>query len=52
MRYHEGYAGIPFQERAGMSEQETQEMVKDLRETFAALESLPIPIIASIDGCG
>lgn len=38
------------QERAGMTQQETARFVSELRAALTALEALPMPTVASIDG--
>lgn len=43
-------AGADLKERAKMNEFETVNCVKDLRKAFTALENLPIPTIAAING--
>ena len=43
-------AGADLKERAGMTQVEASDFVKKLRTTFTALERLPIPTIAAIEG--
>lgn len=43
-------AGADLKERADMSQEETTDFVKELRATFTALERLPMPTIAAIEG--
>jgi methylglutaconyl-CoA hydratase len=43
-------AGADLKERAQMTHRETAQFVSDLRSTLTALERLPQPTIASIDG--
>ncbi|MFN8010870.1 MAG: enoyl-CoA hydratase-related protein [Holophagaceae bacterium] len=43
-------AGADLKERAGMSPEEAEAFVKRLRAAFTALERLPMPVIAGIDG--
>lgn len=43
-------AGADLKERAGMSQEEATTFVQRLRATFAALERLPMPAIAVIEG--
>ena len=43
-------AGADLKERAQMTQQECSWFVRDLRNTFSMLESLPMPTIAAIDG--
>jgi methylglutaconyl-CoA hydratase len=43
-------AGADLKERATMNEMEVSQFVYKLRSTFAALENLPMPTIAAIDG--
>jgi len=43
-------AGADLKERAGMSQEEATAFVKKLRSTFTALERLPMPTIATIEG--
>jgi methylglutaconyl-CoA hydratase len=43
-------AGADLKERAGMTQEEASTFVKRLRATFTALERLPMPTIAAIEG--
>ena len=43
-------AGADLKERAGMSPEEAEAFVKRLRAAFTALERLPMPVIAAIEG--
>ncbi|KAL6777387.1 hypothetical protein ACKKBF_B21305 [Auxenochlorella protothecoides x Auxenochlorella symbiontica] len=43
-------AGADLKERANMTRQEASAFVRDLRGTFSALEALPMPTIACVDG--
>ena len=43
-------AGADLKERAGMTQEEAIAFVKKLRATFTALEILPMPTIAAIEG--
>ena len=43
-------AGADLKERAGMTPEEAEAFVKRLRAAFAALERLPMPTLAAIDG--
>jgi methylglutaconyl-CoA hydratase len=43
-------AGADLKERATMNELEVARFVYQLRSTFSALEALPMPTIAAIDG--
>jgi len=43
-------AGADLKERATMNETEVAQFVQKLRSTFTALENLPMPTIAAIDG--
>jgi methylglutaconyl-CoA hydratase len=43
-------AGADLKERAGMSEEETRSTVAVIRETIANLETLPMPVLAAING--
>lgn len=43
-------AGTDLKERAGMSPGEAEAFVKRLRAAFTALEGLPMPVIAAIEG--
>jgi methylglutaconyl-CoA hydratase len=43
-------AGADLKERAKMTTDQVQDFVSELRKTFTALESLPIPTISVING--
>lgn len=43
-------AGADLKERAGMSPEEAEAFVKRLRAAFTALERLPMPVLAAIEG--
>lgn len=43
-------AGADLKERATMNEMEVSQFVYKLRSTFAALENLPMPTVAAVDG--
>ena len=43
-------AGADLKERAGMAQPEVERFVKGLRAAFTALEDLPLPTIAAIEG--
>lgn len=43
-------AGADLKERRGMSPAEVQRFLRTLRETLGELASLPVPVIAAIDG--
>lgn len=43
-------AGADLKERAGMTQPEVERFVKGLRAAFTALEDLPLPTIAAIEG--
>lgn len=43
-------AGADLKERAGMSQEEASTFVRELREAFAQLDSLPMPTVACVDG--
>eukprot|EP00891_Asterochloris_glomerata_P007053 jgi/Astpho2/7053/fgenesh1_pm.00107_%23_29_t len=43
-------AGADLKERASMTQQEASEFVSALRATFSALEALPMPSVAIVDG--
>ncbi|KAL4853751.1 Methylglutaconyl-CoA hydratase [Chlorella vulgaris] len=43
-------AGADLKERAGMTQMEAATFVRELREAFAQLDSLPMPTVACVDG--
>ena len=43
-------AGADLKERAGMNEAEVKETLKLIGDTISAVESLPVPVIAAING--
>ncbi|XP_005178325.2 methylglutaconyl-CoA hydratase, mitochondrial [Musca domestica] len=43
-------AGADLKERKGMSEEEVKEFVTGLRQLLIAIEQLPMPVIAALDG--
>ncbi|PJN88740.1 enoyl-CoA hydratase [Bacillus sp. mrc49] len=43
-------AGADLKERAGMNEDEVKETVKLIGDTITALENLPVPVLAAING--
>ena len=43
-------AGADLKERAGMTQEEAGVFVQGIRDAFTELESLPMPVIAAIDG--
>jgi hypothetical protein len=43
-------AGADLKERAGMTQQEAAAFVSDLRAALSALEGLPMPTVAAVDG--
>lgn len=43
-------AGADLKERAGMAELEVRRYIETIRNTFSLVESLPVPVIAAVNG--